>query len=113
MIVRTALEDVEVEGVALARGTIVFMMVGSANRDPGQYSQPDQLDIERPLQGKLLSFAAGIHHCLGARLATLELEIGLGTLVSRLPNLRIPNLDALQWRQRNTLRGVESLKAIY
>ncbi|WP_213776709.1 cytochrome P450 [Caballeronia sp. dw_276] len=113
MIVRTALEDVEVEGVSIARGTIVFMMVGSANRDPGQFSNPDQLDIERALQGKLLSFAAGIHHCLGARLATLELEIGLGTLVSRLPDLRITNLDALQWRQRNTLRGVESLKALY
>jgi cytochrome P450 len=111
MIVRTALEEVEVEGVALASGTMVFMMLGSANRDPGHFSEPDQLNIERSLQGKLLSFAAGIHHCLGARLATLELETGLGTLVSRLPDLRITNLDALQWRQRNTLRGVESLKA--
>jgi cytochrome P450 len=113
MIARTALEDVEVEGLALARGTIVFMMLGSANRDPGQFSEPDRLDIQRPLQGKLLSFAAGIHHCLGARLATLELEIGLGTLVSRLPDLRITNLGALKWRQRNTLRGVESLTALY
>jgi cytochrome P450 len=112
MIVRTALEDVEVEGLALARGTMVFMMLGSASRDPDQFSMPDQLDIERPFESKLLSFAAGIHHCLGARLATLELEIGLGTLVSRLPDLRITNLDALQWRQRNTLRGVESLKAL-
>ncbi|WP_438390032.1 cytochrome P450 [Caballeronia sp. DA-9] len=113
MIVRTALEDVEAAGVTIAQGTIVFMMVGSANRDPGQFSKPDQLDIERPAQGKLLSFAAGIHHCLGARLATLELETGLGTLVSRLPALRITNLDSLQWRQRNTLRGVESLMALY
>jgi cytochrome P450 len=91
---------------------MVFMMIGSANRDPAQFEQPDELNIERPAPGRMLSFGAGIHHCLGARLATLELETGLGTLISRLPDLRITNLDALQWRQRNTLRGVESLKAL-
>jgi cytochrome P450 len=112
MIVRTAFEDVEAAGHSIARGTIVFMLLGSANRDPGQFEKPDELDIGRTLQGRLLSFGAGIHHCLGARLATLELETGLGSLISRLPDLRITNLDALQWRQRNTLRGVESLKAL-
>jgi cytochrome P450 len=112
MIVRTAFEDVEAAGHSIARGTIVFMLLGSANRDPGQFEKPDELDIGRALQGRLLSFGAGIHHCLGARLATLELETGLGSLISRLPDLRITNLDALQWRQRNTLRGVESLKAL-
>jgi cytochrome P450 len=113
MIVRTAFEDVEAAGHTIARGTIVFMLVGSANRDPDQFEKPDELDIGRTIQGRLLSFGAGIHHCLGARLATLELETGLGTLISRLPDLRITNLDALQWRQRNTLRGVESLKALH
>ena len=112
MIVRTAFEDVEAAGHSIARGTIVFMLLGSANRDPGQFEKPDELDIGRALQGRLLSFGAGVHHCLGARLATLELETGLGSLISRLPDLRITNLDALQWRQRNTLRGVESLKAL-
>ena len=112
MIVRTAFEDLEAAGHSIARGTMVFMMVGAANRDPDEFEKPDELDIGRPLQGRLLSFGAGIHHCLGARLATLELETGLGTLISRLPDLRITNLDALQWRQRNTLRGVESLKAL-
>ncbi|SOE94234.1 hypothetical protein SAMN05414139_07048 [Burkholderia sp. D7] len=112
MIVRTAFEDLEAAGHPIARGTIVFMMVGSANRDPDQFEKPDELDIGRPVLGRLLSFGAGIHHCLGARLATLELETGLGALVSRLPDLRITNLDTLQWRQRNTLRGVESLKAL-
>jgi cytochrome P450 len=112
MIVRTAFEDVEAAGHSIARGTIVFMLLGSANRDPGQFEKPDELDIGRTLQGRLLSFGAGIHHCLGARLAALELETGLGSLISRLPDLRITNLDALQWRQRNTLRGVESLKAL-
>jgi cytochrome P450 len=110
--VRTAFEDLEAAGHSIARGTMVFMMVGAANRDPDEFEKPDELDIGRPLQGRLLSFGAGIHHCLGARLATLALETGLGTLISRLPDLRITNLDALQWRQRNTLRGVESLKAL-
>ncbi|WP_158938065.1 cytochrome P450 [Burkholderia sp. S171] len=112
MIVRTAFEDLEAAGHSIARGTMVFMTVGAANRDPGQFEKPDELDIGRQLQGQLLSFGAGIHHCLGARLATLELETGLSTLLSRLPDLRITNLDSLQWRQRNTLRGVESLRAL-
>lgn len=112
MIVRTAFEDVEAAGHTIARGTIVFMLLGSANRDPDQFEKPNELDIGRTLQGRLLSFGAGIHHCLGARLAMLELETGLGTLMSRLPDLSITNLDSLQWRQRNTLRGVESLKAL-
>ncbi|CAH2813057.1 MAG: Putative cytochrome P450 hydroxylase [uncultured Caballeronia sp.] len=113
MIVRTAFEDLEAAGHRIARGTIVFMIIGSANRDPDQFEKPDELDIRRPAPGRLLSFGADIHHCLGARLATLELETGLGALVSRLPDLRITNLDALQWRQcNNNLRGVESLKAL-
>jgi cytochrome P450 len=112
MIVRTALEEVQVGELSLARGTMVFMMLGAANRDPEQFDRPDELDIERAVQGRLLSFGAGIHHCLGARLAMLELETGLGTALARLPDLRVTNLDALKWRQRNNLRGVESLMAI-
>ena len=111
MIARTAFEDLEVDGHHIARGTLVFMMIGSANRDPNAFDEADKLDIRRSGSRASVSFAAGIHHCLGARLAVLELEIGLATLFSRLPGLRIANLDALQWRQRNTLRGVKSLKA--
>jgi cytochrome P450 len=113
MVVRVAHEDVELGDRSLPRGTVVFIMLGSANRDPSQFHRPDELDIGRNAQGRMLSLGAGIHYCLGARLALLELEVGLGTLLSRLPTLRLTGLDTLKWQQRNTVRGVESLTATY
>jgi cytochrome P450 len=92
---------------------VIVVMLGAANRDPSQFQRPDELDIGRNAQSRLLSFGSGIHYCLGARLALLELEVGLGTLLSRMPTLRLTGLDALKWQQRNALRGVESLMATY
>jgi hypothetical protein len=109
MVVRTAFDDIDVNGQTLARGSIVFMLLGSANRDPERFEAPDTLDIEREPSGHLLTFGAGIHYCLGARLAMMELEIALQKLMTRLPQLRLTNLDALAWRKRNNLRGVERL----
>lgn len=107
---RVALEDTEAGGIALPKGSIVFMSLGAANRDPGRFAEPDRLSIEREETGnRLLSFGGGIHYCLGARLAAMELQIGLGSLLDRLPGMRIVDLDDLQWRKRNTVRGVEAL----
>jgi cytochrome P450 len=111
MVVRTAFEDINVDGQTLPRGSIVFMLLGSANRDPERFDAPDTLDIGRDPSGHLLTFGAGIHYCLGARLAMMELEIALHKLLTRLPQLRLTNLDTLQWRRRNNLRGVETLIA--
>ncbi len=109
---RTALEETEVDGVTLPKGTLVFMMLGAANRDPAYFDKPDKLDIERPVStNRSIAFGGGIHYCLGARLATLELETALKKLLTRLPDLRLTNLDDLKWHPRNTLRGVTSLIA--
>ncbi|MDD0908588.1 cytochrome P450 [Xylella fastidiosa subsp. multiplex] len=105
---RAAMDDIEVEGELVPRGTVVFLMLGAANRDPAQFTHPDQLDITRK-QGRLQSFGAGIHHCLGYRLALIELECALTTLFERLPHLRLAHLDALNWNQRSNLRGVNTL----
>ncbi|MFL9962497.1 cytochrome P450 [Paraburkholderia sediminicola] len=111
-VARTALEETEVDGVTLPKGTTVFMLLGAANRDPARFENPDKLDIERSEStNRSIMFGGGIHYCLGARLATLELETALGTLLTRLPNLRLTNIDDLQWHPRNTLRGVTSLIA--
>lgn len=109
---RAALEDMEIEGVPIARGDKIFVFLGAANRDPDKFEQPDQLIIERA-DTRYLTFGGGIHHCLGARLAIIELEVALGTLFRRLPNMKLTNLDNLRWHQRNALRGVESLSAIW
>jgi cytochrome P450 len=112
--IRTALEDIEIGGFVIPRGDSVCMFLGSANRDPEKFDDPNQLLIERgSVDNRFLSFGGGAHHCLGARLAIIELEVALGTLFRRLPEMRITNLDGLQWHQRNALRGVKSLHATW
>jgi cytochrome P450 len=111
MIVRVALEDLEIEGVAIKSGSVVYLCLGSANRDPEAFADPDCLMIERPANGRrVLSLGGGIHFCLGARLAMLEMEAALSTLFARLPAMRITNLDDLRWYPRNAIRGVASLR---
>ena len=111
VIVRSVLEEVQLDDEVLAPGTNVFLMLGAANRDPARFDAPDLFDIRRKDKGKLIAFGAGIHYCLGARLAVLEIEIALQTLLQQLPDLKLQNLDALTWRPRNNLRGVASLLA--
>jgi hypothetical protein len=108
---RCALEEgIEVDGIELPLHATVVLMLGGANRDPARFHKPNDLIIDRAENdGRILSFGGGLHYCLGARLAMMELHIAFETLFTRLPNLRILNLHDLQWRRRNTLRGVESL----
>ncbi|WP_186067307.1 cytochrome P450 [Burkholderia gladioli] len=108
--VRAPLEDLKIEGTDVPAGTSIFLMLGSANRDPAKFSNPDHLEIGRDSM-KALTFGAGIHHCLGYRLALMEIETALSVLLERLPNLQLTGLDRLTWNQRGNLRGVTSLSA--
>jgi cytochrome P450 len=105
---RMARADTEIHGIRIPRDTHVFMALGAANRDPEKFANPDRLDIERELP-RPMTFGAGIHHCLGYRLALLELEVALGVLLSRLPNLTLTGLDELRWLPSSAIRGVEQL----
>ena len=108
---RTTLEDVdEIGGIRLERGQSVVCLLGSANRDPAVYPEPDQLDITRP-DVRPLSFGGGIHYCVGAQLARIEAEIAIGTLLRRLPNLRLDETDHPDWRPTFVLRGLNKLAA--
>jgi cytochrome P450 len=108
---RVALEDLEFAGFQLARGDVVFVWLGAAHRDPEKFAEPGKLKIDRSFKDvKILSFGGGLHFCLGARLASMEIEAALGTLFSRLPDMRITNLDDLHWHKRSQVRGVEALK---
>lgn len=110
--VRVALEDVEVLGHVIPAGHIVYLLLGAANRDPAVFTAPDKLNISRNAdESRQLTFGGGVHFCLGARLARMELEMGLGALIARLPGLQLDGLDQLQWHHRNTLRGVQQLPA--
>ncbi len=108
---RTTLEDVDdIGGIPLAKGQSVICLLGSANRDPAVYADPDRLDIRRA-DVRPLSFGGGIHYCLGAQLARIEGEIAIATLLRRLPNLRLDDPHHPDWRQTFVLRGLNSLPA--
>ena len=110
---RTTLEDVdEIGGISLGKGQSVVCLLGSANCDPAAYPDPDRLDITRP-DVRPLSFGGGIHYCVGAQLARIEGEIAISTLLHRLPNLRLEDVDNPDWRQTFVLRGLNKLPATW
>ncbi|SDR62578.1 cytochrome P450 [Paraburkholderia tuberum] len=115
MAFRDVLEDMELDGYRFSRGDTIFLCSGSANRDPARFMEPDRFQIGRADvdSRQLLNFGGGLHYCLGARLAMIELEAAIGTLLRRLPDLRIPDLDRLAWHPSNTLRGVELLQVTW
>jgi len=104
---RWVLEPIEVHGVQLQRGDEVAMLFGSANRDPDAFARPDELDLTRD-PNPYLSFGAGIHYCLGAPLAKLELGIAFETLLRRAPRLEL--VEPPRWKPTFVLRGLESMR---
>ena len=86
---RTSLTDVSLRGVRIPAGGSVMVMLGSANRDPAVFAEPDRFDSRRQNAGQHLAFGRGIHFCLGAPLARLETRVVLRTLLDRLPNMRL------------------------
>src|SRR5207237_4651203 len=84
MFERWVLEDSEICGVRVPKGAELGLLFGSANHDPTVFEEPGRLDITRE-DNPHLAFGAGIHFCLGAPLARLELEISYATLLRRLP----------------------------
>lgn len=104
---RWVLEPIEVEGVSIPRGGEVALLFGSANRDPAAFQRPDELDLARH-PNPYLSFGAGIHYCLGAPLAKLELEIAFATLLRRMPRLEL--VEPPRWKPTFVLRGLQTLR---
>lgn len=86
---RLAREDVEVEGRTLPAGSRVLMVFGAGNRDPGRFENPEQFDPSRKNAAQHLAFGMGLHFCMGAPLAKLELEVMLGQVSKRFPGMRL------------------------
>jgi cytochrome P450 len=104
---RVALEDMDVGGAHLAPGEFSMLLIGSANRDPDAFDDPDTFDVTR-VDNNHLGFGFGIHHCLGAPLARLEAQIALPALFRRARHLECTT-DGLSYKENIVLRGLESL----
>ena len=107
---RWAAVDVELRGQTIRRGESVIVILGSADRDPERFEEPDTLDLAAQRDGRHLGFGRGSHFCLGAPLARLETEIALGTLLRRLPGLRLGiSPEELRWRPVPLFRSLVEL----
>ena len=86
---RIAIEDVELAGVSIKAGALVFAGTGAANRDPAVFDDPDRFDITREGNPAMQTFGAGMHYCLGSHLARLELSTAFTVMTRRMPKPRL------------------------
>jgi cytochrome P450 len=103
---RTALADTEIADVMIPAGERIAALLGAANRDPAVFDEPDRFDVARA-DNPHLGFGAGIHFCVGAPLARVELQTSLHTLLRRFPDLALA--AAPERRPEFVIRGVQSL----
>ncbi|HKY93016.1 MAG TPA: cytochrome P450, partial [Nevskiaceae bacterium] len=107
---RRATRDVTVAGCPVAAESRLYLLFGSANRDPALHADPDRFDIGRFARaGRHFSFGHGLHVCLGAALARREARIALQVLLARLPNLRLDRGRPATRSQCHFLRGFRDL----
>lgn len=104
---RTAIEDVELAGAMIPAGTLVIANTAATNRDPAVYDDPDRLDITRSGAPAIQTFGGGMHYCLGANLAKLELAEALVVMTRRMPNAR--RTGPAPWKPLTALSGPTTL----
>ncbi|MFF7359995.1 cytochrome P450 [Streptomyces sp. NPDC008125] len=107
MFERWVLDDIEIGGTVVPRGSEVALLFGSANRDPERFAAPDTLDLSRP-DNPHLTFGAGIHYCLGAPLARVELLASFGELLRKAPRMRL--IGEPEWHPGYVIRGLKELR---
>jgi len=103
---RFALETLEIGGRRIPKGALIVPVLGSANRDPAVFAEPERFDPKRDARAHA-AFGGGIHSCLGAWLARLEVRIALAALLRRFPELELAN-EPLEWREA-AARGLRRL----
>jgi cytochrome P450 len=110
---RITTTDVEVAGVRIPAGELVFASLPSGNRDPDFIDEPEVLDIRRGALGHL-AFGHGVHHCLGAPLARMEMRIAFPALLRRFPTLSLAeDFDDVQFRSFHFIYGLKSLEVAW
>ncbi|MEU0780534.1 cytochrome P450 [Streptomyces sp. NPDC006173] len=104
---RWVLDDIDIDGTTVPRGAEIAMLFGSANRDAEVFASPDTLDLSRA-ENPHISFSAGIHYCIGAPLARIELAASMSALLTRAPGLRLTEEPVR--KPGFVIRGLEGLK---
>ncbi|WP_377268572.1 cytochrome P450 [Peterkaempfera sp. SMS 1(5)a] len=111
---RRASVAVEVGGVTIPAGAVVAVQSQIANRDPEVYAEGQFGDLFAPLPAPSLTFGAGPHHCLGAWLARMEMQLALHRLSARLPGLRLAEpVEAIDWRRGSITRSPQRLTVVW
>ncbi|NMG07495.1 cytochrome P450 [Brasilonema sp. UFV-L1] len=108
---RIAIDNIEIGNQTIKTGEKIILCLGSANRDPAQFPDPDQFNINR-CQDNHLAFGDGIHSCLGSALARAQAQIAINTLVQQFPDLKLVP-DKLEWRKNIALRGLKTLPVTF
>ena len=112
MTTRVAFEPIELGGgIVIPPATEVIFVLGSANRDPAAFADPDRLDLTRRVE-RIMSFGMGIHFCLGSPLARLEGEVAFRTLASGAPEMTWTG-DTPAWRPGAVLHGLHDLPVAF
>ncbi|MGY5104159.1 cytochrome P450 [Streptomyces sp. 900105245] len=106
---RWVLDDIEIDGTVIPRGAEIAMLFGSANHDPGVFADPGRLDLTRA-DNPHISFSAGIHYCIGAPLARIELAASMTALLERAPTLALA--EDPRRKPNFVIRGLEGLPVV-
>lgn len=107
---RVTTQEVQLGGVTVPAGSLIYGIVASANRDEQYFPNPDGLDLQRAKTANHMVFGHGIHHCVGAPVVKLEARVALEVLHERFPDLRIAtNHPPLRYLPGLLLRGMEQL----
>jgi len=106
---RKALKAVEVGGMPIPEGANLLLALCSGNRDNAHFPDPERFDLDRANAKTHLSFGFGIHYCLGAPLARLELKVILEELTRRLPSLRMVSQQTFEFPPNTSFRGPAQL----
>jgi cytochrome P450 len=106
---RVALQDAELRGVPIPKGSMLHLRFAAANRDPEVFPDPDRLDLHRPNAGAHMAFSQGEHHCLGAPLARLELQTAFRALLERVGELQLAPEQPIEYLPGLSLRSLRAL----
>lgn len=110
-VVRVAMCDLDIAGQAIQAGQQIVCVLGAANRDPAQFAEPEQFDIQRH-PNPHLAFGYGPHFCVGAMLSRMEGQIAFSTLLRRLGGLQLAN-DTPEWRPAFGIRSLATLPVTF